>query len=153
MHALIANGAVEKYPYTIGNLRKDNPNTSFPKRPTDELLAEWGMQPVARSDRPAADHTKNVTEGTPKLVDGVWTQVWITSAASPAEIAERVEAQAQIVREERASLLADTDWIVIYHTEKGTNIPMAWEAYRQALRDITDQPGFPFEVTWPSKPE
>jgi len=41
MHALIDNGSVEQYPYTIGNLRRDNPNTSFPKRPSDAMLAEW----------------------------------------------------------------------------------------------------------------
>lgn len=28
-----------------------------------------------------------------------------------------------------------------------------WAQYRQALRDITDQPGFPFDVTWPEEPK
>jgi len=49
--------------------------------------------------------------------------------------------------------LAETDWIVIMHTEKGTNIPAAWEIYRQSLRDITSQPGFPHTINWPTKPE
>jgi len=38
------------------------------------------------------------------------------------------------------------------HTEKGTNIPAEWELYRQALRDITGQAGFPHQVEWPVKP-
>lgn len=57
------------------------------------------------------------------------------------------------VRAQRDKLLAETDWIVIMHTEKGTNIPAVWEIYRQSLRDITSQPGFPHDVTWPEKPE
>jgi len=27
-----------------------------------------------------------------------------------------------------------------------------WSTYRQALRDITEQEGFPYQVTWPTKP-
>ena len=63
-----------------------------------------------------------------------------------------LEVKAQDVRKNRSKLLADTDWVVIMHTEKGTNIPMEWEIYRQALRDVPEQPGFPFDVTWPEKP-
>lgn len=29
----------------------------------------------------------------------------------------------------------------------------AWESYRQALLDITNQPGFPMTIDWPNKPE
>lgn len=60
---------------------------------------------------------------------------------------------AELARAERNRLLAECDWIVIMHTEKGTNIPAAWEIYRQSLRDITAQAGFPHNVQWPAKPE
>lgn len=46
MYVKINNQTVEKYPYSIGNLRKDNPQTSFPKNPSDTILAEWGVFPV-----------------------------------------------------------------------------------------------------------
>jgi hypothetical protein len=52
----------------------------------------------------------------------------------------------------RNNLLVETDWIVIKSYERGQNIPAEWELYRQALRDITEQTGFPYEVTWPTKP-
>jgi hypothetical protein len=55
-------------------------------------------------------------------------------------------------REARNRLLAETDWVVVFHTEKGTNIPLEWATYRQALRDITAQEGFPHSVVWPTKP-
>ena len=51
-------------------------------------------------------------------------------------------------RDKRNSLLADTDWIAnsdVTMTKKMT-------AYRQALRDVPTQSGFPSEVTWPDKP-
>lgn len=154
MHALIADAAVAKYPYTIGNLRRDNPYTSFPKRPDDAILAEWGLQPVARTDRPAIDHTKNVSEGTPALIDGTWTQVWAVTDASAEEIADRNEQAEQSVRSQRDNLLASTDWVVIKAQETAVAMGQVWLDYRQALRDITGHVNFPYltDEDWPVKP-
>ena len=63
--------------------------------------------------------------------------------------AEELAAEA---RSERNRLLSETDWVVIMHTEQGTNIPAVWELYRQALRDITSQGEFPYTIEWPTKP-
>jgi len=151
MHVLVSNGVVEKYPYTIGNLRKDNPNTSFPKKPTDDLLKNFGMFRVAKVDRPAYDHTKNITEGTPVLTDGVWTQVWNVTDATAEEIAERTEAKSRSVRTQRDSKLAETDYLAL----SDNTLTNAMATYRQALRDITDHSNFPFlnDEDWPVKPE
>ena len=148
MFALIISGVVAKYPYTIGMLRKDNPDTSFPKNPGDELLGQWGMQAVFPVDAPNAGITKNVGEGTPVLVDGIWTQVWDVTDATAEEIAERTVQAATSVRTERDKLLAETDWMAL------SDVVMSPEmtAYRQALRDISDQVGFPQNVIWPVKP-
>ena len=53
------------------------------------------------------------------------------------------------IRSERDTLIAETDW---WATSDRT---MSAEqiAYRQALRDITAQAGWPFDITWPTKPE
>lgn len=53
------------------------------------------------------------------------------------------------VREKRNRLLSDTDWMAL---SDNTMTP-EWASYRQALRDITAQEGFPFSVIWPTKPE
>ena len=52
------------------------------------------------------------------------------------------------VRQERNSLLSETDWMA------GSDVTMSdeWRTYRQALRDIPSQEGFPNTVTWPTKP-
>lgn len=66
--------------------------------------------------------------------------------------AERAEAQAASLRAERDRRLAACDWVLIRAQETGDPAPQAWRDYRQALRDVTDQPGFPDAVTWPEEP-
>ena len=52
------------------------------------------------------------------------------------------------VRQERDNLLAETDWCA------NSDVIMSDDmtAYRQALRDITSQAGFPTNITWPQEP-
>ena len=52
MYALITNQKVEKFPYSIGQLRKDNPQTSFPAKPSKELLESYGVFEVKNGVKP-----------------------------------------------------------------------------------------------------
>ena len=52
------------------------------------------------------------------------------------------------IRNKRDQLLKETDWMAL---SDNTMTP-EWASYRQALRDITDQTGFPYSVVWPTKP-
>jgi len=52
------------------------------------------------------------------------------------------------VRAQRDHLLASTDWTAL----SDNTMSSAMAAYRQALRDLPAQEGFPHAVTWPSKP-
>ena len=52
------------------------------------------------------------------------------------------------VRAKRNSLLAETDYLAL----TDTTLTSEMATYRQALRDITSQAGFPTDVTWPVKP-
>ena len=63
--------------------------------------------------------------------------------------AQKDAEQAQNVRNSRNQKLAETDWVVIKAMETGTAVPADVAAERQALRDITTQAGFPWNVTWP----
>lgn len=148
MHIKLTNGQPEKY--TIGQLRRDNPQTSFPKSIPDAILADYDVYPVARTPRPITDHTQNVAEGTPVQIDGVWTQVWDITDATPEQIAERTDEQASAVRSQRNRLLSDCDWTQLPDAPVDA---AAWAVYRQELRDVTGQAGFPWSVTWPNQPE
>jgi len=57
--------------------------------------------------------------------------------------------QAKAVRDDRNKRLADCDWTQLADS---TADKAAWATYRQALRDITSQGGFPWNVTWPVQP-
>jgi hypothetical protein len=151
MYVKVTNGVVEKYPYSIGDLRKDNINTSFPANPSNEMLAEWGVYPVTDTPEPSYDiATQRVVWGTPALIDGQWTHTWDTVALSSEEQQSIRQAKENNVRNERNRLLVESDWTQILDAPVDRT---AWAAYRQALRDITGQEGFPWAVQWPTKPE
>jgi len=67
--------------------------------------------------------------------------------------AYRIDLFSREVRRTRTKLLSDTDWVVTKSLETGDDVPQAWREYRQALREITEQEGFPLEVNWPTEPE
>ena len=81
-----------------------------------------------------------VTQPSQSAIDG------ISDATITAE--QNIDA----LRVERNAKLAETDWVITMHKEKGTNIPTAWKTYRQALRDITDTYTSLDDVVWPEKP-
>lgn len=56
-----------------------------------------------------------------------------------------------LARKRRDSLLRDCDWAALPDVPLSTERRQQWQAYRQALRDITDQPD-PFNIVWPTPP-
>lgn len=62
-------------------------------------------------------------------------------------------ATAEEVRAERAKLLDETDWTQVLDAPISAECREAFRVYRQALRDITEQEGFPGAVVWPEMPE
>jgi len=137
------NGVVETYPYSIGQLRKDNPNTSFPKHPTDELLAEWDVYSVTVVQTPSYDSlVQTIEQDEPQKINGAWVVAWLVNNL-PLQDAE------SNVRSHRNALLSECDWTQVADAPVDKT---AWATYRQALRDITSQAGFPYSVVWPTSP-
>lgn len=56
------------------------------------------------------------------------------------------------VRAQRDKLLAETDWTQVADAPIDSATRSAMRIYRQALRDITEQEGFPTNVVWPEMP-
>lgn len=150
MYVKTHQGVIQKYPYSIGDLQADNPQVSFPESFLDALLASYEVFPVAPTTKPLADHTKNVVEGSPTNQAGKWTQTWAVTQATASEISARTAQCAIAVRVERDARLAACDWTQTVDSAFA-NDP-AWKAYRQGLRDIPGQPGFPWAIRWPTKP-
>lgn len=96
IYALISSdGTIATYPYNLAQLRRDNPDVSFPADMSDEVMLEFGVSKVLAVPQPDYDlATENVVEGTPVLLDGAWSQVWTVEAATAEQIAERQRAAA-----------------------------------------------------------
>lgn len=77
--------------------------------------------------------------------------LWDGKKAIPPKSELSVEEKAKLIRSQRNLLLIETDWT------QAVDVPQAtkdkWSAYRQALRDVPQQTGFPDNIQWPSKPE
>ena len=150
MYVLAPNQTVEIYPYSIGDLRRDNPNTSYPRNPSDATLADWNLFPVTDKPTPAYNPaTQNCNQVNPTLIDGKWEMTWAVTPATPEQIAERTSAKEAEVRQQRNQLLSNCDWTQLPDAPVDAAV---WATYRQELRDVTTQAGFPWEVQWPEQP-
>lgn len=173
MFVKITNGQVSQYPYTVGDLRRDNPNVSFPKSIPNSIFQRYGVYPVGYQATPDYDPMTHRIEHSnlperevigyytaedapmPELVgepihSGRWVLTKTVVPLTSEQIAERAESKAREVRAKRNTLLAETDYLALTdNTLDDTTI-----AYRQALRDITSHVNFPYlnEEDWPVKP-
>jgi hypothetical protein len=153
MHVKITNGSVDTYPYNVGQLRRDNPQTSFPKKVPDEMLADYGIMPVVFTRMPSIDERTQKTEqeATPSLVGGSWTIGWTITDKTAEEVQQYDDSVAAGNRSKRDGLLAQSDWTQVADAPVDAT---AWATYRQALRDITTHVNWPnlSEDDWPVKP-
>jgi len=141
----------EAVDYTVAQLKKDNKNTSFPRKLDNDLLASFGVYPAVVAEQPSFNsetHGASLKD-TPTEVDGVWTYGWTITEYTENQLAAGKASLAATIREERNSKLSETDWLGMSDVTMST----AWATYRQALRDVPSQSGFPNSITWPEWPD
>lgn len=109
----------------------------------DEEKAAYAQSPEDKMEVSKAlfDHITSGRGGRYKYVNGEF--IFCADADNPAIM----EAQ---VRGRREYLLKESDWTQLPDVPLATK--EAWAVYRQALRDITSQPGFPMNIEWPVAP-
>lgn len=155
---------------TISQFKASQPNTSFPKQITTEILDSYGYDPVLNG--PAATVTApyevSVRDGIEEI-KGQWFTKFVvgpvftdttddegevtTAADNEAAYKARIDAEAATsVRTERDKLIAETDWTQLADSPLSDSVKATWVTYRQALRDLPSTTGFPHEVTWPEQP-
>ena len=151
MFAYIENSEVSVYPVTMSWLKSQHPNVSFPKNLSDvNDLTPFGIVQIVSTDQPTySDDTHYLQELPPELVDGQWLQRWNTVAFSDDIIAKNSAIKGQNARGVRNELLAQCDWTQLADSPVDKT---AWATYRQSLRDVPAQTGFPDSIDWPSKP-
>ena len=84
------------------------------------------------------------------LEDGAITGV--AKGPTPGPAPPDLEEAAAEIRAKRNQLLAETDWTQLADSQLDEEAQAAMRAYRQALRDIPQQEGFPLSVEWPEEP-
>jgi hypothetical protein len=140
------------FPYTIAQLKSDNPNTSFPIKLTEEALASYGVYPVSINAKPTwdAQTEKAVLDGTPTESNGSWSLGWSVVSLSQVEQDKELSVTSLAMRNRRNQVLAATDWWAV----QDRTMTQAEKDYRQALRDITAHTNWPdLSVSdWPVKP-
>ena len=143
------DNVVEQYPYSLGQLRKDNSNTSFPKQPSLAGLAEFDVYPVTEVTPTLADGEKLVKVWTPTLVSGEWILPHQAVAKTEEDLATESDVAWANLREQRDKLLAETDWTA------STDVTMTADmtTYRQDLRDLPANTADVFNPVYPTKPE
>lgn len=154
-----------------GAIRKSMPNTSLP-RVWDSATCDFlGVDPVlaAPAPAPSGEYKIVVRNGVTQDANGNWVEAYterdmfadfnvdgvvVTKAEQEQAYTANKNAEAAAsVRSQRDALLASCDWMAIKAFEAGATVAADWATYRQALRDVTAQAGFPNEVVWPTKPE
>lgn len=130
------------WPYSLERLPIDNPNVSFPQTLTPEILAAYNVHKVVSTSQPEFDpNHQELRLGTPVLEDGEYRRTYTLVDLPDADVARQM-------RLKRQSLLMETD----YHAMSDRTMSDEMRAYRQALRDVPSQSGFPRNITWPTKP-
>lgn len=135
--------------YSIDQLRYENPNISFPINISNEILKNFDVYPYVIQEKPSInDKTQKIEEGDIIKENDVWVKTWKIIDKNEEEILIWIETKSVDAKVKRNMLLSETDF---YALSDNTLTPEMLE-YRQLLRDITSQEGFPENVIWPVKP-
>ena len=157
---------------TQGEIRRSMPNTSLPRVWTADICEFLGIDPVLAAPTPApSGEYKSVSRnGVTQDANGNWVQAYVERdmfadyvdedgvtvtkvSQEEAYTATKDAEAATAARATRDGLIASCDWMAIKAFEGGTGVATEWATYRQALRDVSAQEGFPNDITWPEKPE
>jgi hypothetical protein len=157
---------------TQGEIRRSMPNTSLPRVWTSSICDSLGIDPVLAAPALAASGEYKVVSRNGVVQDalGNWVEAYVErdmfadyvdedgvtvtkASQEEAYTATKNAEAATTARATRDKLIASCDWMAIKAFEGGTTVSADWATYRQALRDVSAQEGFPNDITWPEKPE
>ena len=132
------------------------PNISFPKPLTSYVIDTYGLEVILEGPQPQVTppYETVIRQGIEEI-KGKWFTKYVigpifTNQEEEDSYRLNIDTQAsEGIRDTRNSLISKSDWMgcsdVIMSDE--------WREYRQELRDITTQEGFPHNVEWPNEPD
>ena len=131
-----------------GDVRKLHKKVSF--RSDGGTFSDLGYDEIASTPPPAPSGTYKAVyrDGETQDANGNWAEAWAERDMTVEEVQQHDDNKAEQVRAERNEKLANSDWTAL------SDVTMTAEmtTYRQALRDVPAQAGFPSTITWPTSP-
>jgi hypothetical protein len=128
-----------------------HPNTSMPQMLTEATLKSFDATVVLEGPQAQPTRYQVAYRNGVEQIDGKWyTKYSVSDMSAEARAAKDAE-QAKSVRDTRDRLIAETDWSQA--KDIADSVSAKYTTYRQALRDVPTQTGFPWDVQWPTKPE
>ena len=116
---------------------------------TEEILEALGADVVFEGPQAQPTRYQTAFRDGVEQIEGKWYTKYSVADMDAEAIAVKDAEQATAIRQQRGEMLKDTDWTQV------ADAPVdqaAWATYRQALRDITAQTGFPWDIEWPVAP-
>lgn len=121
MHIRLVAGIPQ--PYSLSQLRWENPQVSFPKEISAETLAEYGVYKVQASDPPEPNPTQVVTtDGYLQLADNSWVVAWKVRPMTTQELEHRAKVQEE---ERRYAYQQEADPL-FFKWQRGDSTEQAW---------------------------
>ena len=116
---------------------------------TPEILASFGASVVLEGPQASPTRYQTAFRDGVQEIDGQWfTKYSVADMDDEAKTAKDAE-QAKSVRTQRDEKLKATDWTQVSDAPVDKTV---WATYRQALRDLTKESGFPWDMQWPIEP-
>ena len=132
---------------TDEEFRKRHKHTSFSRLLDEDLLDAFDTDVVFEGPQKQGPPPYSYTyrDGVEKIGDK-----WYTKYTIGQRDKEQIDKQyAENIRNRRDTLIKESDWRAV----SDRKLEPEWKEYRQALRDITKQEGFPHDVEWPVDPD
>jgi hypothetical protein len=116
---------------------------------TEEVLEALGADVVFEGPQAQPTRYQVAFADGAEQIEGKWYTKYSVADMDDEAKAAKDEEQAKSVRASRTEKLKDSDWTQVADSPVDQ---AAWATYRQALRDITAQEGFPWDIEWPEQP-
>lgn len=151
-------GLVESPPMLYTNFKELYKTIQFSDiMVASELEPYWYGPFDYNSDIPKVDYNKTAEYiGLTKHFDNVWRKTWVVRDATQEEINQRTEVEANEIRSRRDRALRLSDYTHVTDHPQPLNDEIkkqAWSEYRQKLRNLPLQNGFPWNIEFPTRPE
>jgi len=120
---------------------------------TTEVLEALGADVVFEGQQASPTRYQVAFADGVEQIDGKWYTKHSVSDMDAEAITAKDAEQAKNVRATRDAKLAECDWTQVADALLDAPVDKTvWATYRQALRDITAQEGFPWTIEWPEQP-